>query len=293
MLLDYNKSNKERRVKAIAKAGFSTEAEYLAFLMEADVIAGSPAAAALFKHNKKEEEETDALDQVIAFDTTGSMASYIHDVRAHIKELVGNLFSDNPNLRIKIVAFGDYCDMIGPDNFGIAYQETALTNNQNDLVKFVTEAKNTGGGDADEFYELVIKRIVEETPWRINAKKAVLFIGDCGPHPVGYTYPRIITKAQIDWRKEAEKAAALNIQFDTLNCGVGYQEIFYRPLSEITNGVNIPFKTSSKTKDAIFAATSVRGSTTSKASYTTSMDMVLASGDDELIGTYKSLSKKL
>ena len=66
---------------------------------------------------KKEEtlqgKSTDGvLDMVIAFDTTGSMASYIGAVRKEVSELVPRLFKSNPNLRIGVVAFGDYCDMI-------------------------------------------------------------------------------------------------------------------------------------------------------------------------------------
>ena len=62
------------------------------------------------------------LDMVIAFDTTGSMSAYINAVKNHVKELVPKLFGSNPDLRIGIVAFGDYCDMKSKDNFGKAYQ---------------------------------------------------------------------------------------------------------------------------------------------------------------------------
>lgn len=71
------------------------------------------------------------LDMVIAFDTTGSMSAYINAVKTHVKELVPKLFSSNPDLRIGIVAFGDYCDMKSKDNFGEAYQVLDLTNDEN------------------------------------------------------------------------------------------------------------------------------------------------------------------
>lgn len=100
---------------------------------------------------------------VIAFDTTGSMASYIDAVKEHVKELIPKLFKQNPDLRIGIVAFGDYCDMPSKDRFGKAYQVCELTDNENRLIEFITKAQNTSGGDGDEFYELVIKKIVEET----------------------------------------------------------------------------------------------------------------------------------
>ena len=71
------------------------------------------------------------LDMVIAFDTTGSMSAYINAVKTHVKELVPKLFSSNPDLRIGIVAFGDYYDMKSKDNFGKAYQVLDLTNDEN------------------------------------------------------------------------------------------------------------------------------------------------------------------
>ena len=48
------------------------------------------------------------LDMVIAFDTTGSMASCIRSVKEYVTELVPKLFAVNPNLRLGVVAFGDY-----------------------------------------------------------------------------------------------------------------------------------------------------------------------------------------
>ena len=156
------------------------------------------------------------LDMVIAFDTTGSMSAYINAVKTHVKELVPKLFSSNPDLRISIVAFGDYCDMRSKDNFGKAYQVLDLTNDENKIIKFINEAQDTSGGDGDEFYELVIKKITEETAWREGSTKAVLLIADAAPHKVGYSYKGIISNAQIDWREEAKKASELGIKFDTM-----------------------------------------------------------------------------
>ena len=122
------------------------------------------------------------LDMVIAFDTTDSMSAYINAVKTHVKELVPKLFSSNPDLRIGIVAFGDYCDMKSKDNFGKAYQVLDLTNDENKIIQFINEAQDTYGGDGDEFYELVIKKITEETEWREGSTKAVLLIADAAPH---------------------------------------------------------------------------------------------------------------
>ena len=77
------------------------------------------------------------LDMVIAFDTTGSMSAYINAVKTHVKGLVPKLFSSNPDLRIGIVAFGDYCDMKSKDNFGKAYNfhELRSSNHAQELIR--------------------------------------------------------------------------------------------------------------------------------------------------------------
>lgn len=229
------------------------------------------------------------LDMVIAFDTTGSMSSYIYAVKDHVKELVPKLFSQNPNLRIGIVAFGDYCDMESKDVFGKAYQVLDLTNNQNKIINFVKNAESTYGGDSDEFYELVIKKITEETSWREGSTKAVLLVADAEPHGIGYSYGDIIVNNQISWKEEAEEASKLGIKFDTMT--VSSITTWYRKLSAITNGISVPFKTDSKTSQVIEAAALSRGGTMTKDLYKTTMDSF--KGDAEMTAVYNAYLKEV
>ena len=228
------------------------------------------------------------LDMVIAFDTTGSMASYIGAVKEHVKELVPKLFKQNPDLRIGVVAFGDYCDMPSKDEFGKAYQVCELTDNENKLIEFITNAQNTSGGDGDEFYELVIKKIVEETNWREGSTKAVLLIADANPHKVGYSYEDRVVNNQISWRKEARKAAEKGIKFDTLTI---YKIDWYKELSKITNGVSAPFSTSSKTSHLVEAAALARGGSKTKEAYKATMSSFV--DDAEMSAVYAAYSKEV
>lgn len=206
-------------------------------------------------------EKIGVLDMVIAFDTTGSMAAYIDAVRQEVAELIPNLFKDNEDLRLGIVAFGDYCDMNNEQDFGDAYQCLMPTNNENEIIKFVRETKDTSGGDGDEFYELVIKKIVEETPWRENSTRAILLISDAEPHPLGYTYKDYVVGNQIDWRKEAQKAAEMKIKIDTVTIT---DAPWYKELSKMTNGISVPFASGHKTARLVEAATNARGSMKSR-----------------------------
>ncbi len=195
------------------------------------------------------------LDMVIAFDTTGSMAAYIDDVRHQVAEMIPRIFKDNEDLRLGIVAFGDYCDMKNRDTFGNAYQCIPLTDNENDIIKFVKESKDTSGGDGDEFYELVLKKIIDESPWREDSSKAILLIADADPHEIGYTYRDYVVGNQIDWKAEAKKAADMMIKIDTVSiCG----RPWYKELSAMTNGISVPFKSSGKTGTMIETATTAR-----------------------------------
>ncbi|MBD5208933.1 MAG: VWA domain-containing protein [Bacteroidales bacterium] len=226
------------------------------------------------------------LDMVIAFDTTGSMAQYIGAVRREVSDLIPQLFKDNEDLRLGIVAFGDYCDMNDSQNFGDAYQFIAPTANENELIKFVLNSKATSGGDGPEFYELVIKKIVEETQWREGSTRSILLIADAVPHEVGYSYENIVNGAQIDWRIEARKAADMKIKIDTVTIT---DAPWFRELSAMTNGVSVPFHTGYKTSELVRASVMSRGSMQARCKFD---DLMGACDDDEMKKVYASYKKE-
>jgi hypothetical protein len=282
LLATYKKANKVRRASMCAKYGYATEEAFLNYLTDAGGKLGS----------KQEETPNDV---VVAFDTTGSMYSYIQAVKEHAKQLISDLFKNTPNLRVKVVAFGDYCDMqasvtsthADAVKFGKAYQVIELTNDENALIKFIDGAQRTSGGDVEEFYELVIQKINDETKWR-NGNRTVVLIADHGPHPVGYSFTNVVKNAQIDWREEAKKAAEMGIKYDTLM--ILKDQAWYQELSKITGGVALPFVSSNKMSQTIEAITYSRGS---KEMFKSKMLSAEKSGDAELIGVYKCLSTEL
>lgn len=274
LLEDFKRANKTARTKLAVKFGFPSAEAYMAHLQELIGIAGPQAAL---------------TDMVIAFDTTGSMSSYIAAVRKHVQETVKNLFDNTPNLNLKIVAFGDYCDMPSPTVFGKAYQETILTDDRQYLIEFVKKAQNTGGGDSDEFYELVLQKILDETPWREGSNRTILLIADCAPHYVGYTLLPWVRNAQIDWRQEANKAARMHVRIDTLR--IHPHELWYAELSMMTEGTCMNFSTAGKTQHIVEASTYfASGSTQSLNAVKRKYRKAVEDGDSELVGAYKGMA---
>lgn len=288
----YKKANKLRREKIAINNGFRTGDEYLASLQGKS---SSGTKKKTVKKAKVQKEPQQMLDYVIAFDSTGSMYSYLKNVKDHVTKLIPEMFSKGIDLKMKIVVFGDYCDMVNSQDFGIAYQESSFTDNQQDLIEFVRRSETTSGGDSDEFYEMVIHKIVGETPWRKGSVKSVLFIADAEPHTVGYRHRNVPFPKNtniLDWEEEAQRAGSFGIAFDTLSIH-GDMYSWYEKLSKITGGVYMPFKSAKNTNQVMKAAAFVRGSKSSKTEFRAMYHTAEVSGDEELIGTYKSLSTLL
>lgn len=302
LLKDLIKSNKARRQVLAERAGFTKWEIYKDYLEGKDILAKSDVKVKTEKVSKKKAKEdvildtvvddtgvSDVTDMVIAFDTTGSMGSYIGDVKKHVTSLIPTLFEKIPNLRISIVAFGDYCDMSGVNNFGKAYQVIDLTNDEAKLIDFVKNAKNTHGGDGDEFYELVLHRIRTETNWRSGSNKSILLIADALPHSIGYSYKNFVIDNQIDWKEEARLLNDLGCKVDTLSINGGiYSTKFYQPLADMTNGICLPFKSANKTSQMMEAYSYKRSG--KKDEFEAFYSKTVASGDAELTGVVKSLA---
>jgi len=293
LLSNLKRSNKERKLVLAKRAGYKTVEDYKKYL-EGQISGVEKSTKKVTKKSIAKEDVViveNLTDMVIAFDTTGSMSKYIISVKNHVKELIPKLFSQNPGLKISIVAFGDYCDMESGSKFGKAYQVIGLTNNENDLINFVNTAQSTSGEDSDEFYELIIQKITNETEWRDGAGKSVLLIADADPHKNGYVF-RPGYPSSPDWREEAQIASNKGIIFDTLEINPGR---WYKELSQITNGVCLPFKDSAKTANLMEATSLARGGEATRSAFMSKSVSAEVKEDatmDSVYAMYKTVVKK-
>lgn len=114
------------------------------------------------------------IDLVVSFDTTGSMYPVLSQVRTEVEKFVHTMFSEFSDLKLGVIAHGDYCDKDAPYTIRVM----DLTRDEDRLCKFVKETDKTYGGDADECYELVLNTARKEISWRKGAQHVLVMIGD-------------------------------------------------------------------------------------------------------------------
>lgn len=158
-------------------------------LKKAKALLGNPASPkALGREAEKERkalpgraaeilEKSSGLDVYIAFDTTGSMDSYIGVVRDNIGDVTKVLLDGKTDLRLSINGIGDHCD--GQDWI----QMYALSSDPAEVRGSIEDIVMTSGGDEPEAYECLALQLAQRIPRDSNLRKrAVVLIGDSVPH---------------------------------------------------------------------------------------------------------------
>ncbi|KAK3585910.1 hypothetical protein CHS0354_038446 [Potamilus streckersoni] len=167
------------------------------------------------------------MEVVFSFDTTGSMASYLEEVRGRLQDMVQRLQADIHGIRIAIFAHGDYCDA---HNYVTKYVD--FTDSVADLCEFVKNVGSTGGGDSDECYELVLHEVRTKLSWTPGSRRLLVLIGDANPHEPNY--PQNTMK--LDWRVEADKLMERAVHIYGVHCGSCSNGDFYKTIAEKTCG---------------------------------------------------------
>ena len=186
-----------------------------------------------------------SIDIMFSFDTTGSMAPALAQVRRTVRQTIQRLFREIPNLRIGILAHGDYCD--AGSTYVTTHQD--LCNNLDALVRFVEVVTPTGGGDAPECYELVLRQ-AQGLGWRADAQKVLVVIGDELPH-APHDNPQ-----RINWRDEVMALVRMGVTiYGVQALGRRHAALFYRELAERSGGFHVPLDQFAQVTDMLLAVT--------------------------------------
>lgn len=173
--------------------------------------------------------ETNNIEVVFSFDTTGSMYPCLTQFRRKIKETVTRLLDEIPGIRIGIIARGDYCDA------GSTYitKHLDLSGDVATICNFVQNVEPTGGGDAPECYELVLHE-AQSLSWTPTNSKTLVLIGDDIPHAPAQT------PQKLNWRNEVDKLAEMGIAVYGIQAiNRKHATLFYKELAEKSGGFHL------------------------------------------------------
>lgn len=116
----------------------------------------------------------DGLDIVITFDSTGSMAGEIEQVKTRIHRIGRTLFQLIPQTRISIYTYRDWGDQY-------TVKGIPLTRDLSKIQKFLDGISAGGGKDEPEAVDEGLRRSILENQFKPAARKVVLVFGDAPP----------------------------------------------------------------------------------------------------------------
>jgi hypothetical protein len=184
------------------------------------------------------------IDIVISFDTTGSMYPCLAEVRRKVDDTATRLFKEVPNLRIGIIAHGDYCDA----RTTYVTKHLPLTTDIYKVSQFIKSVSATGGGDAPECYELVLREANTMQPWTAGSKRVLVMIGDDVPHEAAHNPGR------INWRDELKSLTNNGILVHGVQAlNRRGADNFYRQIAETTGGFHLPLSQFTEATEMLLA----------------------------------------
>jgi hypothetical protein len=189
-----------------------------------------------------------SIDAVFSFDTTGSMYPCLTQVRRTVSQMVKQLFKDIPDLRIAVIAHGDYCDEGNP----YTIQINDFSTNPDNIVNFVNNVKPTFGGDWPECYELVLHEARTKLNWQSGRSKILVMIGDAIPHETNYPG----NKNHIDWENELGLLKEASINVYGVHAMPGIRKAskgFYQTIADKTDGYYLTLDQFATVGDMIMA----------------------------------------
>ncbi|MER3494407.1 MAG: hypothetical protein C4323_20370 [Mastigocladus sp. ERB_26_2] len=169
------------------------------------------------------------IEVVFSFDTTGSMYPCLTQVRRKIKETVTRLMSEIPQMKIGIIAHGDYCD----EGSTYVIKKFDISSDIDAICEFVQNVEPTGGGDAPECYELVLHE-AQSLSWSDAASKSLVLIGDDVPHPPAHN------PQKLNWRQEVDFLANKGVMvYGVQALNRSHATLFYKELAEKSGGFHV------------------------------------------------------
>jgi hypothetical protein len=114
-----------------------------------------------FWRDRDESDNITGIDLVILFDTTGSMQPYINTMIQNMQQLITNLNTLTPSLRLGLVTFRDFANRGGSSGDHPFRMVSALTNDVAGVSSSLAALRAGGGGDIPESLSTALRASVD------------------------------------------------------------------------------------------------------------------------------------
>ena len=190
-------------------------------------------------------EKLGQLDLVFIVDNTGSMGSYIQNVKTKILEIIRTIKKEElcHRLRVGLVSYRDH----PPEETTYITKKYELSPDTSQIEQNVMQMGASGGGDGPEAVSTAIQ-VMNRMEFLNESAKIAVLIGDAPPHGVesGDRWPQG-TPDGAKWDKEAKKAFDKGVVIHTVGC---FPEITsyangvatYEKIADLSQGRFIPLE---------------------------------------------------
>eukprot|EP01130_Rhizamoeba_saxonica_P002117 TRINITY_DN11925_c0_g1_i1.p1 TRINITY_DN11925_c0_g1~~TRINITY_DN11925_c0_g1_i1.p1 ORF type:complete len:598 (+),score=139.71 TRINITY_DN11925_c0_g1_i1:22-1794(+) len=181
------------------------------------------------------------LEIVFSFDTTGSMYSFLNELRNKLADICTQLLNDVRGIRIGIIAHGDYVQT-KPEPYVIKTMD--FSSDVKRIVSFVKEVECTYGCDWPECYELALQQARTEFSWTPGYNKVVVMIGDAIPHKKN-------EYRKIDWEDELQQLVDMGSRVYAVRCNSTNMKTknFFEQLASRSDGYHLTLDNFEEMKD--------------------------------------------
>jgi hypothetical protein len=114
-----------------------------------------------FWRDRDESDNITGIDLVILFDTTGSMQPYINAMIQNMQQLITNLNTLTPSLRLGLVTYRDFANRGGSTGDHPFRLLSPLTHDVSSVSNFLVGLRAVGGGDIPESLSTALRATVD------------------------------------------------------------------------------------------------------------------------------------
>jgi hypothetical protein len=182
------------------------------------------------------------LDLAFAMDCTGSMGSYIQQVKQNIRNIVEEIVSkEKADVRLALVEYRDH----KPQDSTFVTRVNDFSPSVKTMKGWLEQCSAAGGGDAPEAVADALHAVLK-LDWRPDAVKICVFVSDAPPHGLGASgdgFPNGCPDG-LDPMVTTNELAQKGVTLYLVGCepSINPYKEFFSAIAHLTGGQYVPLK---------------------------------------------------